>query len=196
MRRMSRPIRIVLAERTEAWSCASVLFREYAVSLQLDLSFQDFENELASLPGDYAPPLGRLFLAILEEPIQETAQNSGAWEEETAFHLPAIRPSTPFGDSPDWENAAGCVALRRLDDEICEMKRLYVRPRARGLGVGRSLALVAIAGAREIGYRRMRLDTLPQMKDAQALYRALGFYEIPAYRYNPVPGTSYFELAL
>ena len=193
---MSRPIRIVLAERAEAWSCASVLFREYAASLQLDLSFQNFENELASLPGDYAPPRGRLFLAILEEPIEETAQNEGASEEETAFRLSAIRPSTPFGDSPDCEKAAGCVALRRLDDEICEMKRLYVRPQARGLGTGRSLALAAIAGAREIGYQRMRLDTLPQMKEAQALYRALGFYEIPAYRHNPVPGTSYFELSL
>lgn len=193
---MSRPIRIVLAERTEAWSCASVLFREYAASLQLDLSFQNFENELAGLPGDYAPPHGRLFLAILEEPIQETAQNRDASDEETAFHLPATRPSTPFGDSPDWEKAAGCVALRRLDDEICEMKRLYVRPQARGLGAGRSLALAGIAAAREIGYRQMRLDTLPQMKEAQALYRTLGFYEIPAYRYNPVPGTRYFELSL
>lgn len=193
---MARPIRIVLAERREAWSCASVLFREYAVSLQLDLSFQNFENELATLPGDYAPPRGRLFLAILEEPIQETAQNSGASDEETAFRLSAIGPSTPFGDSPAWEKAAGCVALRGLDDEICEMKRLYVRPEARGLGAGRSLALAATAAGREIGYRRMRLDTLPQMKEAQALYRALGFYEIPAYRYNPVPGTSYFELVL
>ena len=193
---MSRPIRIVLAERTEGWSCASVLFREYAASLQLDLSFQNFENEVAGLPGDYAPPRGRLFLAILEEPIRETAQNSDASDGETAFRLSAIRPSTPFGDSPDWEKAAGCAALRRLDDEICEMKRLYVRPQARGVGAGRSLALTVIAAAREIGYRRMRLDTLPQMKEAQALYRALGFYEIPAYRYNPVPGTSYFELSL
>ena len=101
MRRMARPIRIVLAERTEAWSCASVLFREYAASLQLDLSFQNFENELAGLPGDYGPPRGRLFLAILEEAIQETAQNSGVSEEERAFRLSAIRPSTPFGDSPN-----------------------------------------------------------------------------------------------
>lgn len=180
---MSRPIRIVLAERREAWSCASVLFREYAASLQLDLSFQNFESELAGLPGDYAPPRGRLFLAVLDQPVGEAAQNSSA-------------PPTSSGDSTDWEKAAGCVALRRLDDEICEMKRLYVRPQARGLGAGRSLALAAIAAAREIGYQRTRLDTLPQMKEAQALYRALGFYEIPAYRYNPVPGTSYFELSL
>jgi ribosomal protein S18 acetylase RimI-like enzyme len=194
---MSSPlIRIVSAEHKEAWSCASALFREYAASLQLDLSFQDFENELANLPGDYASPLGRLFLAFLDEPMQQTAQNGGASDKGPAFRPTVISPSTPSGDGLECAKAAACVALRRLDDEICEMKRLYVRPQARGLGLGRSLALAAIEAARKIGYRKMRLDTLPQMKQAQSLYRTLGFYEIPAYRYSPVPGTSYFELSL
>jgi putative acetyltransferase len=155
-------LRICRAEDDGAIREISTLFLEYAASLSVDLSFQNFEMEVAMLPGDYAPPNGRLLLAY----------------------------------SDDLSTAAGCIALRRIDDEICEMKRLYVRDRYRGQGVGRSLAEAAIHAAREIGYRRMRLDTLPEMKQAQQLYRALGFREIPPYRYNPVPGTKFFELML
>jgi ribosomal protein S18 acetylase RimI-like enzyme len=136
------------------------LFVEYAASLGFDLGFQDFERELISLPGDYAPPEGCLFLALCGQ------------------------------------EAAGCVALHRFSAGICEMKRLYVRPAYRGLRIGRILSEAVVDEARQIGYTRMRLDTVPGMHRAQELYRSLGFQEIEAYRYNPIPGTRYMELVL
>jgi ribosomal protein S18 acetylase RimI-like enzyme len=96
----------------------------------------------------------------------------------------------------DGEKALGCVALRKIDKQTCEMKRLYVRPEARGLKLGRKLAEAIIAEARRIGYHRMRLDTLPKMSEAIALYRTLGFKEMAAYRYNPIPGAIFMELDL
>jgi putative acetyltransferase len=140
---------------------ARQLFLEYAQSLGFSLCFQNFDKELAELPGDYAPPLGRLLLA----------ESSG--------------------------ELAGCVALHEIEPGICEMKRLYLRPKFRGKGLGRALAERIIAEARTMGYKRMRLDTVePVMKDAVAMYRRLGFREIPPYRVNPMPGTLYMELSL
>lgn len=93
--------------------------------------------------------------------------------------------------------AAGCVALRKLDKHICEMKRLYVRPEARGHGYGRVLTERVIAAAREVGYERMRLDTVASsMQDAVELYRRMGFRDIPPYRANPIEGALYLELSL
>jgi len=148
------------ASGTEEIEQARELFRAYQQELGIDLCFQGFEKELAELPGEYAPPEGRLFLAFVEGEL------------------------------------AGCVALHRFRGDTCEMKRLYLRPGQRGSGAGRRLAEAVIAAAREIGYARMVLDTLPSMKTAQALYRSLEFREIPSYRENPVEGALFMELEL
>jgi GNAT superfamily N-acetyltransferase len=141
-------IRAAGADDAEA---VRTLLREYAGGLGVDLSFQDFDAELAD-------PLGFYELVLLAE--------------------------------------GGCVALRSIDAETCEMKRLYVRPAARSGGLGRRLAEAIVSEARARGYRRMLLDTLPTMGAAQALYASLGFRETEPYRYNPVPGTTFLELAL
>ena len=148
------------AASKDDWVEARRLFEEYAASLGFDLSFQDFDREVASLPGDYASPRGAILLA---------EDNSGV---------------------------AGCVALRPFADETCEMKRLYVRPTHRGSGLGKLLAEAILAEARVRGYRSMRLDTVPGMEAAMALYRSLGFREIGPYRANPIPGALFMEREL
>jgi putative acetyltransferase len=136
------------------------LFAEYAASLDFDLGFQQFDREVAELPGLYAPPRGALLVARAD------------------------------GD------VIGCVALRPLDGAACELKRLYVRPGARGTGTGRLLAEAALEQARRLGYRRVRLDTLPGMERAQVLYERLGFRDVSPYTANPIAGTRFLELDL
>jgi carbonic anhydrase len=137
------------------------LFRAYAGWLEVDLCFQDFEREVAELPGCYAPPGGRLLIARVGGEV------------------------------------VGCVGLRPLEIGVCEMKRLWVEPGFAGHGIGRALAEAIIDAARQIGYQRMRLDTIPaRMPAAQHLYSALGFREIPAYYHNPLAGVLMLELKL
>jgi putative acetyltransferase len=136
------------------------LFLEYQSALGVDLCFQGFAEELASLPGNYARPAGRLLLA---------------------------------SDGPA---VLGVVALRPMLSADCEMKRLYVRSAGRGAGLGRLLTEALIKEARLAGYRRLLLDTLPTMSEAQALYRSMGFVEIAAYCHNPIAGTRYMALDL
>jgi len=154
-------IDLVQASSDDDIARARGLFREYETWIQTDLCFQSFEQELAELPGKYAPPEGRLLLAFQDGQL------------------------------------AGCVALRKIGEGVCEMKRLFVRPDFHGKGLGRRLIDQVVMEAREIGYQRMRLDTLPpRMNKAIALYRRLGFKEIEPYYENPVPGALFMELQL
>jgi GNAT superfamily N-acetyltransferase len=145
---------------------ARALFEEYAAWLGVDLCFQGFAEELATLPGAYAPPRGRLLLA------------------------------GPAGAE------VGCVALRPLADAgaaegtVGEVKRLYVRPQARGSGLGVALVTALLRDAREIGYRELKLDTLASMNDALRLYGRLGFAECSPYYHNPLPGVVYMSRAM
>jgi len=158
---MMAKIAFTQAQSPEEIERARELFREYEAWVEVNLCFQGFENELASLPGDYQPPRGRLLLAQVDQQL------------------------------------AGCVAMRDLGEETCEMKRLYLRPEFQGQGLGRALAEKIIESARETGYQRMRLDTITgKMDSAISLYRSLGFKEIPAYYSNPFAGVKYMELAL
>jgi ribosomal protein S18 acetylase RimI-like enzyme len=158
-------LRLKQASTIEDIEATRTLFKEYGASLGFSLCFQSFEQELASLPGDYAPPGGRLLLAD--------------WLEDGQKQL------------------AGCVALHRLENDICEMKRLYVRSQFRGKRIGQALAEAVVQEARGIGYRHMRLDTIPSiMGMAVGLYRNMGFQEIPAYRVNPIEGAIYMQLEL
>jgi putative acetyltransferase len=136
------------------------LFREYEAWLGFDLQFQDFEKEVSSLPGKYAPPRGTILMAL-------------------------------FG-----ENIAGCVALRPLNESICEMKRFFVRQQFQEKGIGKKLGELIVEKARKIGYTKMRLDTHNSFQAAIGIYKKLGFTETLPYYHNPRPDISYWELVL
>lgn len=150
-------IRYLKAEKDEHLEAVKELFLEYARSLEFSLGFQDFEEEIAGMPGHYGPPDGCILLAFVDD------------------------------------RAAGCVALRRLEEGICEMKRLYVRPQFRERGIGKALSEKITEEAGEIGYVKIRLDTLRSMKEANSLYRSQGFREIEPYRYNPFEQAVFLE---
>ena len=152
--------RIIQAQSRDHYQGVRKLFQQYADYLGLDLEFQGFSQELASLPGDYAPPQGCILMAVRAQEF------------------------------------VGCVALRPLDNRICEMKRLFVLPGDRGRNIGRDLARGIIDEARTRGYARMRLDTIESMTEAKQLYRSMGFRPIKPYRYNPLDNPTYLELDL
>lgn len=145
---------------TEDFAIVRQLFREYQAELGIDLCFQGFAAEVEGLPGDYAPPSGRLLLALRDDV------------------------------------AVGCIALRAVDGARCEMKRLYLRPGARGSGLGRALVERLLSEARAVVYGEVVLDTLPSMAEAQRMYERFGFRDIPPYRTNPVAGARYLGLRL
>ena len=154
-------IEIVQAETLEQIELARLLFREYEAWLGLDLCFQGFAAELAGLPGKYARPDGRLYLAYSNGEL------------------------------------AGCIALRKLNDNICEMKRLFVKDGFRGQKIGVTLIEQLISDARNIGYTTMRLDTHPpKMGTAVSLYESHGFHPIEPYYDNPHADVLFMELSL
>jgi putative acetyltransferase len=157
---MSDAAALRAAEGAADMAIVASLFREYQQGLGVSLCFQDFERELAELPGAYARPGGIIFLA----------EHGG--------------------------QAVGVGALRALGPGIAEMKRLYVRDAARGLGLGRKLAHALVAEAKRCGYAGVRLDTLPHLTAAIALYADMGFRKIAAYNDNPIAGVQHYELAL
>jgi GNAT superfamily N-acetyltransferase len=151
---------IVRAESSAQIEAVRGLLAEYVEWLGIDLSYQSFPEEFATLPWRYALPRGDLLLAL------------------------------------DGTEPAGCVALKPIDAENCEFKRFFVRPRFRGRGIGLDLGRAIVDRAREIGYRRVRLDTLPSMGPAVAVYRALGFRAVDAWHHTPVEGTLFMQLDL
>lgn len=158
------PVEILTPQHPDELDAVRAIFREYAASLNVDLGFQDFDHEVATLPGEYAPPRGALLLARVDGQV------------------------------------AGCCALRPLDTvdfpNACEMKRLYVRPAFRRLGLGRQLAETVMDVARMGAYDHVLLDTLDDMEAARTLYEDLGFVEIPPYYHSPIAGAHYLKASL
>jgi len=155
-----RSIRLLQATTPREWAEARRLVREYAATLDVDLSFQNFEQELEHFTSEYGAPSGAFILAA------------------------------------DAGQCVACIGVRRFAEEVGEIKRLYVTPAARGRGLGRLLVERIIDEAKHLGYRSLLLDTLPFMKEAQALYVSLGFQPTSAYRFNPIAGSAFLRLDL
>lgn len=177
--------------RAHELQATRILFEEYAHALGIDLGFQDFERELALLPGDYAEPRGKLLLALVDTAtVDGTTVAPEGLDADGRFPLEAGQGA----------RIAGCCALRPLDTvdypNAAEMKRLYVRPAFRGLGVGRQLAEAILDAAHHAGYACVLLDTLDDMESARALYEDLGFEAVPPYYHNPIAGSHYLKVDL
>lgn len=157
----NRPVTLSRPECPLELAELATLFRAYEENSGLDLCFQGFEEEVATLPGRYAPPGGDLLLA-----------RDGAGV------------------------AVACAAFRPLSEGVCELKRLYVDPAARGQKIGELLVRELIRRATAVGYQEMALDSLNTMQSAIKLYRKLGFVERPPYYDNPLPEVVYMSKKL
>lgn len=156
-----KEILFIEAKSKEEYQIAGSLFQEYADQLGVDLEFQNFKQELATLETQFSRPHGVLFLV----------KNAS-------------------------DEFIGCFAVRDYEHPICELKRMYIKAEARGLGIGRKMLEKSIEISRQLGYEKMRLDTLPSMTKAQSLYSKMGFYDIDPYRYNPIKWTKFMEIIL
>jgi putative acetyltransferase len=150
----------ITANTDKEYAAAAILFSEYAAAININLDFQHFDNELATLQQMYAVPQGGIILC-----------------REAAAYI-------------------ACVAVRKINEEVAELKRMFVQPQYQGKGVGKILLEKSLALARQCGYKKIRLDTLNYMRPAIELYKAHGFYEIPAYYHNPIATAVYFEKEL
>lgn len=175
---------LLVPEESDAIDAVREIFVDYAETLSVDLGFQNFDDELAMLPGDYAAPRGTLLLALVRQKPDATVS------PENTLKLA----------DGSIAQVAGCCALRPLDSADCpnaaEMKRLYVRPAFRGMGLGRQLADAILDAARHAGYSHVLLDTLDDMEAARTLYEELGFVEIPPYYHSPIAGSHYLKADL
>lgn len=142
------------------YEAASLLFKEYAAWLDIDLSFQKFSEELLTLKEMYGPPYGGIILAKTDHDF------------------------------------IGCIAIRKINADTAELKRMYVRTTDQQQGTGKALLEAALELAQKYGYQKIQLDTLGKMEPAIRLYKRYGFYEIPAYYYNPEKTVIYFEKIL
>ena len=179
-------VAIVTPDEPHEIEAARAIFRDYAASLDVDLCFQNFDEEMAHLPGDYAEPRGALLLAL----IDVAAVGEAMPDSRAVLTRADGRPA----------HVAACCALRPLDTadypNAAEMKRLFVRPAFRGMGLGRQLAEAVLDAARSAGYTCVLLDTLDDMEAARTLYEELGFEEVPPYYHNPIAGSHYLKVEL
>ena len=154
-------VKILEAKTDIQFAQARLLFEEYAEELNLDLSFQNFSEEIENIQKQYSRPEGVVYIVYDSKGVP-----------------------------------VGCVGVRSLEGDICELKRMYLRDSSRGRGIGNQMLRQAIDAGIRLGYKKMRLDTLPTMLSAVKLYEKFGFYEIEPYRHNPVYNAKYFEIEL
>ncbi|EEQ90265.1 acetyltransferase, variant 3 [Blastomyces dermatitidis ER-3] len=223
----------ILPVRTKADLTAAIaLIKTYTAGLGVDLSYQDFESEMARMPGSYAPPSGELLIAVGGNNEKKKKDNEAQAQDDHTPHVvlgcialrelhvhmhkdmnsgcekvplqaQANRATSrshthpdPVSSNADDDGKAPANIDTKPGSKYCELKRLYVTPAARGLGVGKALVNAMLAVARQIGYEEVRLDTLPDMREAIAMYRGMGFGVVEKYYETAIEGTVFLGLRL